>query len=150
MTLLLFFIVVIFFFSSRRRHTIFALVTGVQTCALPIFDPETANYADLGARCQPGEHLRRLALTFFGQDLHDAISPTYNAQGIGRSVNTDRGLISGAELESAGALGTWGCNLHGTWQHTEDRSEVSVTRSEERGVRKDGAGTGQSRWDKKN
>src|SRR3546814_10394183 len=24
-------------FSSRRRHTIFALVTGVQTCALPIF-----------------------------------------------------------------------------------------------------------------
>src|SRR3546814_8330280 len=27
---------VIFFFSSRRRHTICALVTGVQTCALPI------------------------------------------------------------------------------------------------------------------
>src|SRR3546814_7127420 len=25
-----------FFFSSRRRHTICALVTGVQTCALPI------------------------------------------------------------------------------------------------------------------
>src|SRR3546814_20221954 len=26
----------VFFFSSRRRHTICALVTGVQTCALPI------------------------------------------------------------------------------------------------------------------
>src|SRR3546814_10001855 len=26
-----------FFFSSRRRHTSGALVTGVQTCALPIF-----------------------------------------------------------------------------------------------------------------
>src|SRR3546814_17301931 len=25
------------FFSSRRRHTRFALVTGVQTCALPIY-----------------------------------------------------------------------------------------------------------------
>src|SRR3546814_7416497 len=25
-----------FYFSCRRRHTIFALVTGVQTCALPI------------------------------------------------------------------------------------------------------------------
>src|SRR3546814_6205104 len=25
-----------YFFSSRRRHTICALVTGVQTCALPI------------------------------------------------------------------------------------------------------------------
>src|SRR3546814_1714432 len=30
-----------FFFSSRRRHTRCALVTGVQTCALPI--SETAN-----------------------------------------------------------------------------------------------------------
>src|SRR3546814_7176982 len=29
--------VVFFFFSSRRRHTRCALVTGVQTCALPIF-----------------------------------------------------------------------------------------------------------------
>src|SRR3546814_10181229 len=30
------FLVVDFFFSSRRRHTRCALVTGVQTCALPI------------------------------------------------------------------------------------------------------------------
>src|SRR3546814_17664517 len=32
-----------FFFSSRRRHTRGALVTGVQTCALPIYpeSPET-------------------------------------------------------------------------------------------------------------
>src|SRR3546814_7794007 len=29
---------VCFFFSSRRRHTRCALVTGVQTCALPISD----------------------------------------------------------------------------------------------------------------
>src|SRR3546814_3116171 len=29
-------VLVMFFFSSRRRHTICALVTGVQTCALPI------------------------------------------------------------------------------------------------------------------
>src|SRR3546814_1049854 len=29
-------VVVVFFFSSRRRHTRCALVTGVQTCALPI------------------------------------------------------------------------------------------------------------------
>src|SRR3546814_10729576 len=31
-------VVLLFFFSSRRRHTRCALVTGVQTCALPIFD----------------------------------------------------------------------------------------------------------------
>src|SRR3546814_4897139 len=30
-----------FFFSSRRRHTRCALVTGVQTCALPISWDET-------------------------------------------------------------------------------------------------------------
>src|SRR3546814_18835412 len=31
-----------FFFSSRRRHTRCALVTGVQTCALPIYGGLTA------------------------------------------------------------------------------------------------------------
>src|SRR3546814_1854938 len=29
-------LIIVFFFSSRRRHTRCALVTGVQTCALPI------------------------------------------------------------------------------------------------------------------
>src|SRR3546814_4024090 len=32
----MFVVVLMFFFSSRRRHTRCALVTGVQTCALPI------------------------------------------------------------------------------------------------------------------
>src|SRR3546814_1857769 len=31
------FFFLLFFFSSRRRHTRCALVTGVQTCALPIY-----------------------------------------------------------------------------------------------------------------
>ena len=31
----------IFFFSSRRRHTRSISVTGVQTCALPILNPES-------------------------------------------------------------------------------------------------------------
>src|SRR3546814_6336146 len=36
-----------FFFSSRRRHTRCALVTGVQTCALPISArPPTAGFRD--------------------------------------------------------------------------------------------------------
>src|SRR3546814_2128045 len=37
----------VFFFSSRRRHTRCALVTGVQTCALPISAP-TATMASNG------------------------------------------------------------------------------------------------------
>src|SRR3546814_4535490 len=39
MCILFFFCLVFFFFSSRRRHTRCALVTGVQTCALPIYPP---------------------------------------------------------------------------------------------------------------
>src|SRR3546814_6878049 len=44
----------VFFFSSRRRHTRCALVTGVQTCALPICLP-AANWklADRGC-LEPG------------------------------------------------------------------------------------------------
>src|SRR3546814_6518036 len=36
---------VLFFVSSRRRHTRCALVTGVQTCALPISRPRSARIA---------------------------------------------------------------------------------------------------------
>src|SRR3546814_1629205 len=35
--------VLFFFFSSRRRHTRCALVTGVQTCALPICASRNTN-----------------------------------------------------------------------------------------------------------
>src|SRR3546814_2973583 len=37
MCVIVLYLCVCFFFSSRRRHTRCALVTGVQTCALPIF-----------------------------------------------------------------------------------------------------------------
>src|SRR3546814_5531525 len=40
----------LFFFSSRRRHTRCALVTGVQTCALPIFPPPAEGSAEVAAR----------------------------------------------------------------------------------------------------
>src|SRR3546814_7183771 len=42
-----------FFFSSRRRHTICALVTGVQTCALPI----SASAAELAAAARIAREL---------------------------------------------------------------------------------------------
>src|SRR3546814_3930359 len=39
-----------FFFSSRRRHTRCALVTGVQTCALPIwYAPVAGEFRELHA-----------------------------------------------------------------------------------------------------
>src|SRR3546814_4237893 len=43
-----------FFFSSRRRHTRCALVTGVQTCALPIYySREFLDAIDLGMSLLP-------------------------------------------------------------------------------------------------
>src|SRR3546814_1761545 len=38
--------VLYFFFSSRRRHTRCALVTGVQTCALPICCHKSPTFAE--------------------------------------------------------------------------------------------------------
>src|SRR3546814_4174070 len=49
----------LFFFSSRRRHTRCALVTGVQTCALPIY-PRRLRSA--GARPRLSCRRRRLPL----------------------------------------------------------------------------------------
>src|SRR3546814_7801599 len=34
----------VFFFASRRRHTRCALVTGVQTCALPIYLDQATSF----------------------------------------------------------------------------------------------------------
>src|SRR3546814_2490735 len=48
-----------FFFTSRRRHTICALVTGVQTCALPIW-PNRAPQKSLLNIHELLEHVRRL------------------------------------------------------------------------------------------
>src|SRR3546814_1910134 len=42
----------IFFFSSRRRHTSCALVTGVQTCALPILLGLAALLAACGQKAE--------------------------------------------------------------------------------------------------
>src|SRR3546814_15578111 len=51
-----------FFFSSRRRHTICALVTGVQTCALPILLPLTARPPVHGVSHQEAAYLAKGAL----------------------------------------------------------------------------------------
>src|SRR3546814_3105950 len=41
------YVFVSFFFSSRRRHTSCALVTGVQTCALPIWTTDVTGSVEL-------------------------------------------------------------------------------------------------------
>src|SRR3546814_6236528 len=49
-----------FFFSSRRRHTRCALVTGVQTCALPIYR-RLGDQAEIAAA---GRRIRRVRHEF--------------------------------------------------------------------------------------
>src|SRR3546814_12735049 len=51
----------VFFFSSRRRHTRCALVTGVQTCALPIYPGQETKALDgLSFKIKPGERIGML------------------------------------------------------------------------------------------
>src|SRR3546814_4094561 len=54
------FVLLYFFFSSRRRHTRCALVTGVQTCALPICflirpDPQWRHQSDFASLASDGD-----------------------------------------------------------------------------------------------
>src|SRR3546814_13826145 len=51
----------IVFFSSRRRHTRCALVTGVQTCALPISG--TCGFTTDGLGVTPGDRLGLVQLS---------------------------------------------------------------------------------------
>src|SRR3546814_497094 len=91
----------VFFFSSRRRHTRCALVTGVQTCALPIFAllvaalllSLTVGKGDVGV----AESLRALL----------APDPTDNAHITVRTVRVPRAMLAvlvGAALALSGAL----------------------------------------------
>src|SRR3546814_8422652 len=82
-----------FFFSSRRRHTRCALVTGVQTCALPIYskaraaspdDPEIA-LGEAVAWCEAGEIDRGLAAL----DKISAANPAWVKE-IGRASCRER------------------------------------------------------------
>src|SRR3546814_1694948 len=67
------FCVVFFFFSSRRRHTRCALVTGVQTCALPIcWRPEGVEF--LGAILLDVAVLGAWTALYFGVNFYLMLS----------------------------------------------------------------------------
>src|SRR3546814_6379496 len=61
--------VVFFFVSSGRRHTRCALVTGVQTCALPIFERKLVTASALtGAMIDPADHDRLIRAARAGEN----------------------------------------------------------------------------------
>src|SRR3546814_2587142 len=59
-----------FYFSIRRRHTRCALVTGVQTCALPIWIGP-----DIGCARVAETHMRHLHPHRLAGDLHILVAP---------------------------------------------------------------------------
>src|SRR3546814_2318366 len=62
-------LLLLFFFSSRRRHTRCALVTGVQTCALPISSQFQAG-TTLAVVQKPGAAVRaRIEKSLYGAGL---------------------------------------------------------------------------------
>src|SRR3546814_3724898 len=84
-----------FFFSSRRRHTRCALVTGVQTCALPIFTGliELVNTGEFGSETDLGDP---------DDPSDDEITYIYQPQNIGD------GKVWGVEFDLSTDLGFFG------------------------------------------
>src|SRR3546814_8570546 len=67
-----------FFFSSRRRHTRCALVTGVQTCALPIsgrLSSTDPNLQNIPIRTELG---RRIRDAFVAEPGHVILAADYS------------------------------------------------------------------------
>src|SRR3546814_5830076 len=71
-----------FFFSSRRRHTRCALVTGVQTCALPISRRDQAAFA-----------YRRAALTAF-REVEDGMASIQRLGEQEAALSRQRGALA--------------------------------------------------------
>src|SRR3546814_19914048 len=103
-----------FFFSSRRRHTRCALVTGVQTCALPIFD-----LADIVVTAQKrAERLRDVPISIgamSGETLDRAtVGGTAEALRRVAGVSTTTGLLSGATQIAIRGVTAGYANLSGS------------------------------------
>src|SRR3546814_11125180 len=108
-----------FFFSSRRRHTRCALVTGVQTCALPICHARSAPFTSLSASaCQSGTVGLSVIFTSFPR------------AGGGPGLQTSRFATLGSCLR----------------RNTGLARSYHAPRSEERRVGKECVSTCRSRW----
>src|SRR3546814_20009407 len=128
-----------FFFSSRRRHTRCALVTGVQTCALPIYEA-----ARLSGPCST-----TIGVGALGGQGGSWPCSSQTSDEIRRQKQQER------EHQIAVSEDRLGQHIgQGRYQRPEcDVDEAAPPlpqghgeRSEERRVGKEGVGTGRYRW----
>src|SRR3546814_4826586 len=117
-----------FFFSSRRRHTRCALVTGVQTCALPIYGAERRRLRVVkyrGVRFRGGYHdyiIQRGGLKVFprlvASESRNAPVTTRYVSGIAElDTLLGGGLERGTSTLIAGAAGTGKSSLNAQFVH---------------------------------
>src|SRR3546814_298384 len=85
------------FFSSRRRHTRCALVTGVQTCALPIF----GDLCTFEGHLPTGSPLSPILAYYSYHDMWAEIAAFCTAKGYTLTVYVDDVTISGAKVPVA-------------------------------------------------
>src|SRR3546814_12885339 len=99
----------VFFFSSRRRHTRCALVTGVQTCALPIFYRKGEDVAELR---------RRVGMVFqkpnpFPKTIYENVVYGLRIQGINKKRILDKAV-------------EWALKGAALWEEVKDRLHESA------------------------
>src|SRR3546814_16816591 len=106
-----------FFFASRRRHTRCALVTGVLTCALPIFEYTSdfglvpvagETYGDKSVVVGPDRHVmvgHGIVARFAGGDR--AYDPAAEEFGRGKEPGARKSVGKGKRVHVSVDLGRW-------------------------------------------
>src|SRR3546814_10476290 len=88
-----------FFFASRRRHTRCALVTGVQTCALPILECAMFQIAIFGQRSLTHEEDRHRT----NEHRADTETDGDDEQVVRKSERTDHAVEREARVKNGSA-----------------------------------------------
>src|SRR3546814_9528666 len=92
----------IFFFSSRRRHTRCALVTGVQTCALPISSDKRKRQYLIGVRLPEEE---RTALEALAASRQTSLPAFLRAAGLRQRLASSAAPITFADRDELRQIG---------------------------------------------